>query len=273
MKVKYIIIFIGLVSISFITSCTPLQGGTHSSQKAKMDLTKQPWSVQMAESIMHRNPQAFQIDFRDNTKWDYVHGLVLTSFLALHKKSNNKRYYNYVYKYADTLIDSKGTIYKYKISDYNIDMVNPAKILFVLYDMSKEERFKSAMDVLRKQIQDQPRTASGGFWHKKRYPNQMWLDGLYMGAPFYARYSMKYENGDAYDDIVNQFDLIEKHAKDSKTGLLYHGWDESKKRWHGQIQTQELHLIFGLDPWVGMPWQWLMFLIIYPKVTQDMKKL
>jgi unsaturated rhamnogalacturonyl hydrolase len=183
----------------------------------------------MSESIMHRNPEAFQIDFRNKPKWDYVHGLVLTSFLELYNKTGNRIYYDYVYAYADTLISEDGSIWKYKINDYNIDMVNPAKILFDIHKDSKDSRFLKAAKIIRSQIKDQPRTPSGGFWHKKRYPNQMWLDGLYMGAPFYARYSKKYENGAFFDDIVKQFDLIQKHTKDSKTGLLYHGWDESKK--------------------------------------------
>ena len=229
MKVKYISIYISLVSVSFITSCTLFQVGTHSSQKAKIDFTSKPWSVQMAESIMHRNPEAFQIDFRDKPKWDYVHGLVLTSFFELYKKTDNRIYYDYVYAYADKLISKDGSIWKYKISDYNIDMVNPAKILFDIYLDSNEDRFLKAIQLIRSQLKDQPRTPSGGFWHKKRYPNQMWLDGLYMGAPFYARYSKKYENGASFDDIVKQFDLIQKHTKDPETGLLYHGWDESKK--------------------------------------------
>ena len=84
------------------------------------------------------------------------------------------------------------------------------------------------MKLLRKQISEQPRTTDGGFWHKKRYPNQMWLDGLYMGEPFYAQYTTTFENGKQLNDVAKQFELIQKHAIDSKTGLLYHAWDESK---------------------------------------------
>jgi unsaturated rhamnogalacturonyl hydrolase len=98
-----------------------------------------------------------------------------------------------------------------------------------LYDTTKDERYLTVLQLLRKQIQEQPRTESGGFWHKKTYPNQMWLDGLYMGEPFYAQYTVQYENGKNLDDIAKQFELIQLHATDSKTGLLYHGWDESKQ--------------------------------------------
>jgi unsaturated rhamnogalacturonyl hydrolase len=85
------------------------------------------------------------------------------------------------------------------------------------------------MQLLRKQLNEHPRTNSGGFWHKKRYPYQMWLDGLYMGAPFYARYTYTFENSANLDDVVKQFELIQTNLLDKKTGLLYHGWDESKQ--------------------------------------------
>ena len=95
-------------------------------------------------------------------------------------------------------------------------------------------RLKKAIDLLRKQIDSQPRTSDGGFWHKKRYPHQMWLDGLFMAEPFYAAYTQTYVDGEdaqkAYDDIVHQFDLIQEHNYDAETGLLYHGWDESKEQ-------------------------------------------
>ena len=85
---------------------------------------------------------------------------------------------------------------------------------------------------MRDQLKTQPRTSEGGFWHKKIYPSQMWLDGLYMGEPFYAEYAATFHEDAAFDDIAKQFILMELHSRDPKTGLLYHGWDESKQqRW------------------------------------------
>jgi unsaturated rhamnogalacturonyl hydrolase len=187
------------------------------------------WSERMALSVMKRNPKAFQIDGKEEPKWDYVHGLVLTGFEKLYEKSHNKKYYDYVIGYADTLIDSSGTIATYKFSNYNIDMIEAGKLLFGLYDNTKDVKYLKAMQLLRKQLEEHPRTSEGGFWHKKIYPNQMWLDGLYMGAPFYARYTVEFENGKNLDDVAKQFELIQKHSRDEKTGLLYHGWDESKQ--------------------------------------------
>jgi unsaturated rhamnogalacturonyl hydrolase len=186
------------------------------------------WSERMALTLMKHHPEAYQIDDKTAPKWDYVHGLVLTSFEQLYKKTGNEQYFNYIKGYADACIDSTGAIPSYKFEDYNIDMIEAGNILFNLYNTTKEEKYFKAMQLLRKQLDEQPRTSEGGFWHKKRYPSQMWLDGLYMGEPFYARYTVDYENGKNLEDVAKQFELIQKHALDSKTGLLYHGWDESK---------------------------------------------
>jgi unsaturated rhamnogalacturonyl hydrolase len=187
------------------------------------------WSERMALSIMKRHPQAYQIDGQTEPKWDYVHGLVLTSFEALFKHTKDQRYYNYRKQYADATIDENGSVVSYKFDTYNIDMVTAGRILFNLYETTKDTRYLTVLQLLRKQIAEQPRTASGGFWHKKIYPNQMWLDGLYMGEPFYAQYTVQFENGAKLDDIAKQFELIQLHATDPKTGLLFHGWDESKQ--------------------------------------------
>ena len=146
------------------------------------------WSERMALSEMKRYPEAWQIDDTEKPKWDYVHGLVLTGFEQLYEETGDKKYYDYIKGYADTLIDSTGTIDTYKFENYNIDMINAGKLLFALYEDTKDEKYLKAMQLLRKQIEEQPRTNAGGFWHKKIYPNQMWLDGLYMGTPFYAHF-------------------------------------------------------------------------------------
>jgi len=187
------------------------------------------WSERLALTLMKAHPEAYQIDDKDKPKWDYVHGLVFTAFEKLGKQTGNQKYYEYVKAYADVTIDSAGNIPTYKFSNYNIDMIEAGNILFHLYDTTKDERYLTAMQTLRKQLSEHPRTSEGGFWHKKRYPNQMWLDGLFMGEPFYANYTVRFENGEQLDDVAKQFELIQKHAYDAKTGLLYHGWDESKE--------------------------------------------
>ncbi|UZR97627.1 glycoside hydrolase family 88/105 protein [Chondrinema litorale] len=185
------------------------------------------WSERMALSIMMRNPSPLQLDFRETPKWEYTQGLVLKSIEKLSNVTKDKSYQQYVEKYADEMIDAKGEIATYNITDFNIDRINPGRILFKVYNETKEEKYKIAIETLREQLKWQPRTKEGGFWHKLRYPWQMWLDGLYMGSPFYAEYAKINNETEAFDDIAKQFILIEKYTRDEKTGLLYHGWDES----------------------------------------------
>ena len=187
------------------------------------------WSERTALSIINKYPKAWQIDGAEKPKWDYKTGFTLLAFDKLYERTQNQKYLDYVKDYASELIDTLGNIASYDAREYNIDYINPGKILFDLYDLTKEERYRKAMAVLRNQIENQPRNVSGGFWHKQIYPNQMWLDGLYMTEPFYARYTTAYEKGKSLGDIAKQFDLVQNHFVDKNTGLLYHAWDESKQ--------------------------------------------
>ena len=231
-RIKFVLIgVIGMLVLIAFNSCSNQQTDesnveSFSGMKISDSLK---WSERMALSIMKRHPEAYQIDNRTDMKWDYVHGLVLLSFEKLYKSTGEIKYYDYVKDYADLLIDSTGNIATYKFSNYNIDMINAGKILFDLYATNEDPRYLNAMNTLRKQLAEQPRTTVGGFWHKKRYPNQMWLDGLYMGSPFYAQYTVIFEDGKGIDDVANQFIQMNTHARDEATGLLYHGWDESKE--------------------------------------------
>ncbi|MEN2398840.1 glycoside hydrolase family 88 protein [Flavobacterium sp. MC2016-06] len=187
------------------------------------------WSDKMALTLMKRHPEAYMIDDSKVQKWDYVHALVLHSIEELYKKNPDPRYKAYVRGYVDALVQPDGSIKTYEFDKYNIDLVVPGRLLFSIYAETKEEKYLKALQLVRKQLAEQPRTKSGGFWHKQIYPNQMWLDGLYMGEPFYAQYTVTFENGKSLDDIAKQFEQIRLHATDPKTGLLYHGWDESKQ--------------------------------------------
>ncbi|MFD1604667.1 glycoside hydrolase family 105 protein [Flavobacterium artemisiae] len=211
--------------ILFISATVSAQEKNNSSIISK-DLK---WSERMALSIMKRAPKAWQIDNNEKPKWDYKIGLAMLSFQKLYQKTNNPVYFEYAKGYAESTINESGEILNYKLEDYNIDNINAGKILFDLYDSTKDKRYLTALQTLRKQLETHPRTNSGGFWHKKIYPYQMWLDGLYMGEPFYARYTAEFENNKAFDDIAKQFEEIHKHTLDPKTGLLFHAWDESKQ--------------------------------------------
>lgn len=230
------------------------------------------WSERTALTILNTYPKATQIDGTKKPKWDYKMGLVLFAFEKLYQKTNDKKYFNYIKEYADELIDAEGNITDYNIKDYNIDSANPGKLLFNLLDETKDNRYKKVIEQLRHQIETQPRTASGGFWHKQIYPNQMWIDGLYMAEPFYTQYTVRYENGKSLDDIAKQFELVQNHLVDQKTGLVHQAWDESKEIAWANPETGTSPTIWGR----GIGW-YMMALVetldYYPKSNPNYKKL
>lgn len=190
------------------------------------------WAVRMVDSVVKRNPEPWMIDFREKPKWEYTQGLVLKAILHAWQETGDEKYFQFIKTFYDQFIDPDGNIMLYKLSDYNIDRINPGKPLFVLFKETGDEKYKKAIFLLRKQMLTHPRTNEGGFWHKKIYPHQMWLDGLYMASPFLAEFAKTFNEPELFDDVINQFILMEKYSRDQKTGLLYHGWDESRQqRW------------------------------------------
>ncbi|WP_343593731.1 glycoside hydrolase family 88 protein, partial [Flavobacterium sp.] len=157
-----------------------LKAQNHSDSENSVISYDLKWSERTALSILNKYPKAWQLDGNDRPKWDYKMGFVLSGFEKLYQKTNDKKYLNYIKDYVDGMIDSTGNIKKYDIKEYNIDYLNPGKLLFNLYDITKDSRYLEIIGKLRNQLETQPRTASGGFWHKQIYPNQMWIDGLYM---------------------------------------------------------------------------------------------
>jgi len=169
------------------------------------------------------------------SRWTYDHGLVLKGIEGVWLSSGYGDYFRFIQKSMDHFVGNDGSIRTYQLDDYNIDNINPGRNLLMLYKVTGQEKYLKAAELLRSQLKTHPRTSDGGFWHKKIYPFQMWLDGLYMGEPFYAEYSATFHDEKAFDDIAKQFILMEQHSRDAKTGLLYHGWDESRKqRWANQ---------------------------------------
>ena len=188
------------------------------------------WSERMARSEMKRFPEPWMIEKAKVPRWGYTHGLVVKSMLEEWKHTGDSTYYEYAKIYADSLIDTDGHIKTMKYLSFNIDNVNGGKILFDLYAQSGDERYKIAMDTLRKQMAEQPRTSEGGFWHKLRYPHQMWLDGIFMASPYLVQYGSTFQEPALYDEAVKQILLIARKTYDPTTGLYYHGWDESREQ-------------------------------------------
>lgn len=161
--------------------------------------------------------------------WNYIDGCMILALLETYHATGEKRYYEFADAFIDYRVSEDGSITGYDPEDYNIDNVNAGKTLFALYELNGKEKYRRAIELIYGQVQRQPRTEEGNFWHKKIYPNQVWLDGMYMGQPFYMEYETKFNNRKHYGDIFGQFANVVKYMRDEKTGLYYHGYDASKK--------------------------------------------
>lgn len=198
--------------------------------------TTLPWSQRMVASIMANNPDSIAYKREDGSRgvahWEYETGVLLEGVKQVWYRTADDRYFTYIQKNMDRYVQADGDIRTYKLEDYNLDFITPGRSLLLLYQQSLpgKEKYRKAADLLRKQLAEQPRTKEGGYWHKKRYPYQMWLDGLYMAEPFYAEYTALFGDTKHFDDVINEFVWMEKHARDPKTGLIYHGWDESREQ-------------------------------------------
>lgn len=164
--------------------------------------------------------------------WNYEDGCIYTGIMDMYNATGDEKYYDFVFDNIKKWIGKDGKIRNYEISEYNIDNLNSGKVLFSIYSRTKEKKYETAIKELYEQVMTHPRTLEKNFWHKKIYPNQVWLDGLYMALPFYLEYENVFNSRKNYDDIYNQILNVEKHMKDGKTGLYYHGYDESREeRW------------------------------------------
>jgi unsaturated rhamnogalacturonyl hydrolase len=189
------------------------------------------WGVRMSESIMYRHYQKVNGDpLRESWwTWGYTSGLLMTAVQRLGNETGDQRYHDFVQTFVDDTTDEDGNIKgRYSVDEYNIDNIKPGMVFFDLYEKTGEIRYLNVLKLMRLQLQHHPRTSEGGFWHKLRYPWQMWLDGIYMGSPFYARYGQVFDEPENFNDVIHQIMLIEEKTRDKKTGLLYHGWDESR---------------------------------------------
>lgn len=184
----------------------------------------------MADSTIHRWPDGRFVPSDKPWRWNYELGTLLEGMDAEWHNTADGRYYRYIKSSVDPFLGPDGAISTYDAQAHSLDNVLLGRQLLLLYRVTLDKRYYEAATVLRRQLSSQPKNASGGFWHKQIYPNQMWLDGLYMAEPFFAEYASVFHEPRDFGDITHQFVLIEEHTRDPKTGLLYHGWDESKQQ-------------------------------------------
>ena len=170
-------------------------------------------------------------------KWNYIDGCMITACLSLYKTTGDEKYLEFSKEFIDYFVQPDGSIKTYDPKEYNLDNVNQGKNLFILYDIYGDEKYRKAIDTIRSQLLTQPRTKEGNFWHKDIYPWQVWLDGTYMAQPFYMEYETRFNKMQGCIDSYKQFMNIKKHMRDEKTGLYYHGYDESRQMYWADPET------------------------------------
>jgi unsaturated rhamnogalacturonyl hydrolase len=184
------------------------------------------YGVQFSDAIISRYQPT--INNMTNKGWEYSNSIILHGMERIYEKTKNTSYLNYIKAYIDLYIGSDGTGVSSQLAQ-NLDVIHPGLLCLFLYKETGELKYKTAANLIRNYLNTYPRTASGGFYHKSTYPNQMWLDGIYMAEPFLAKYGFRM-NDATYCNNESTFQplLLNAHAFDPAKNLLYHGWDESK---------------------------------------------
>ena len=172
-----------------------------------------------------------------SNKWNYIDGCMITGILERYEITGEARFLDFADRFMSGFVEEDGRIRTYDPAEYSLDNVNPAKNLFTLYDLTGKEKYRKALELVRSQLSTMPRTPEGNFWHKLIYPNQVWLDGIYMALPFYMEYEKRFDAQKDCEDICRQIANVEIRMRDPKTGLYYHGYDASRKMYWADPDT------------------------------------
>lgn len=172
-----------------------------------------------------------------SNKWNYIDGCMITGILERYEITGEARFLDFADRFMSGFVEEDGRIRTYDPAEYSLDNVNPAKNLFTLYDLTGKEKYRKALELVRSQLSTMPRTPEGNFWHKLIYPNQVWLDGIYMALPFYMEYEKRFDAQKDCLDICRQIANVEIRMRDPKTGLYYHGYDASRKMYWADPDT------------------------------------
>ena len=191
---------------------------------AHSDSAHPAWNLEMSRS------------WKSN-KWNYIDGCMITGILERYEITGEARFLDFADRFLSGFVEEDGRIRTYDPAEYSLDNVNPAKNLFTLYDLTGKEKYRKALELVRSQLSTMPRTPEGNFWHKLIYPNQVWLDGIYMALPFYMEYEKRFDAQKDCEDICRQIANVEIRMRDPKTGLYYHGYDASRKMYWADPDT------------------------------------
>ncbi len=195
-----------------------------------------PMAKRVAGSVLAGYPDPRDLNLRG---WDYHNGFFLSSLFELWERDKDAKYLKYIRDWVDLYVDEAGRIDEkaYKKAERQLDDILPGRLLVSLYRLTGEEKYRKAAFYLTDQLREQPRTGDGGYWHKNVYPHQMWLDGIYMASLFSIEFAEAFKEPRSFDEACHQIALVYRHTFDSKTGLLYHGWDESRTQVWANAET------------------------------------
>ena len=171
-----------------------------------------------------------------DVSWNYIDGCMLTALLAMTEITGDDRYAAFVEQVADSFVQEDGSIDTFDPEKHVLDDYNEGRILFPMYSRTENEKYRKAAKMLYNSLLKQPRTEEGNFWHKSIYPNQVWLDGVYMALPFLAMYQDRFGDGEIRD-IMKQLRVVREKMRDPETGLYYHGYDASRKAFWADPET------------------------------------
>ncbi|MBP3952865.1 glycoside hydrolase family 88/105 protein [Bacillus suaedae] len=210
-------------------------------------ITALEWAERASESLM---TQFEPILLPPENRWHYHQGVFLCGIYSLWQETKDKVYFDYFKEYVDKLIDENGNFY---FERDQLDAIQPGLLLLPLYELTGEERYKIAATKLRNILNTINKTSEGGFWHKDKYPYQMWLDGLYMAGPFTLQFGQQFNEPELIDLVLHQEELMRKNTKDARTGLYFHGWDERGQTPWSVPETNTAPEIWGRSlGWYGL---------------------
>jgi unsaturated rhamnogalacturonyl hydrolase len=236
-------------SFLFISLAILLIVGCNSGKVSKENYSEK-WSVKMANSMMAHYDTLLKLD-GGRIRWQYD-----VSFVgeAIDKLGDlDPKYSKYMEDYINFFVREDGSVYRYRIDEYNIDRIKPAKNVITLFKRTGEKKYRDAIELHVQQMREHPKTESGGYWHKKIYPNQIWLDGLYMASPFLAQYAKEFNAPEWFDEVAAEIKLAYKVTLDEETGLLYHAYDESREQqWADPVTGQSPHFWSRAMGWYVM---------------------
>jgi len=183
------------------------------------------WSSRMAKAATERLGNVLSFGEARATL-DYTNDLLAISLLSLAERNGDTSLRDYGENIVGSFVSSDGIIRQIPPKGFKLDTM-PAGIVFIdIYKRTGDPRYRKAAEYMRQRLAVLPQTSDGVFsWA----PNQIWLDGLFMTQPFYAKYGKEFGENADFDDITKQYQNVEKHNRDKETGLYFHGWDERRE--------------------------------------------